>query len=87
MKNLLLDLEREFGSLQEVRLKALQDDSKVLGALLKSPKAKERFFTHIDGAFIFQKERFLAFLNCRQLGGSYTAFVNKKSAYRLVSNF
>lgn len=77
MKNLLLDLEREFGSLQEVRQRALQDDSKILGALLKRPKAKEQFFTHIDGAFIFQKERFLVFLNCRELGGSYTAFVNK----------
>ena len=77
MKNLLLDLEREFGSLQEVRQRALQDDSKILGALLKRPKAKERFFTHIDSALIFQKERFLDFLKLRILDSSYTKFANK----------
>ncbi|RDU55757.1 DNA methylase [Helicobacter sp. MIT 01-3238] len=45
--------------------------------MLQNPALKAEFFTHIDSALVFQKERFLDFLKLRILDSSYTKFANK----------
>ena len=45
--------------------------------MLQNPALKAEFFTSIDSALIFQKERFLDFLKLRILDSSYTKFANK----------
>ena len=73
-------LERKFGSLQEVQIRALRNDSELLAFLLQNPPPqayKARFFTKINDALIFEKEAFLEFLKLRILDSSYTKFANK----------
>lgn len=76
MKEFLQILERNFGSLQELTMKALSNDKELLGFLQTQEKAKQ-FFTHIDETLIFNKDDFLTFLKIHILDSSYTRFSNK----------
>lgn len=96
MKEFLQILERNFGSLQELTMKALSNDKELLGFLQTQEKAKQ-FFTHIDETLIFNKDDFLTFLKIHILDSSYTRFSNKigllsggkllKSSEEVVLNF
>lgn len=52
-------LEQKFGSLQEVKMKILQDDSEILEFLLTHKEAKERYFLDYKGHLVFKKDSFL----------------------------
>lgn len=90
-------LEQKFGSLQEVKMKILQDDSEILEFLLTHKEAKERYFLDCKGHLVFKKDSFLTFLKTRILDSSYTKFSNKiglgvndsflKTSEKVVLNF
>ncbi len=81
MKSLefLKSLEREFGSLQEVQIRALRSDSEFLVFLSQNPPPPtiKCGISKVDSTLIFEKETFLDFLKLRKLGKSYTKFTNK----------
>ena len=77
MTELLELLKARFGELKNVRNLATENNKELLEFLLSDSRFKERFFTSIAGAVVFDRESFLTFLDYRQLGGSYTSFTNK----------
>ncbi len=82
MKSLefLKSLEREFGSLQEVQIRALRSDSEFLAFLSQNPPPPPTIkcgISKVDSTLIFEKETFLDFLKLRVLDSSYTRFSNK----------
>lgn len=77
MTELLELLKARFGELKNVRNLATENNKELLEFLLSDSRFKERFFTSIAGAVVFDREGFLTFLDYRQLGGSYTSFTNK----------
>ena len=77
MTELLELLKARFGELKNVRNLATENNKELLEFLLSDSRFKERFFTSIAGAVVFDRESFLTFLDYRQLGGSYTSFANK----------
>lgn len=81
MKSLefLKSLEREFGSLQEVQIRALRSDSEFLAFLSQNPPPQtiKCGISKVDSTLIFEKETFLEFLKLRVLDSSYTRFSNK----------
>ena len=57
---------------------ALKLDKTLIKLLLSKKRIKEHFFTDIDGTLVFDKDRFIAFVDNKQfLPDSYTAFKNK----------
>lgn len=57
---------------------ALKLDSDLLKLLLSSKKIKEHFFVNVAGTLVFDKDKFLHFVDNKQfLPDSYTAFKNK----------
>ena len=57
---------------------ALKLDPGLLELLLSRPKIKEHFFVKVKGALVFDKDKFLHFVDNKQfLPDSYTAFKNK----------
>ncbi len=83
-KALQKDLESRFESLFALSAKILGKDfelREVLEFLLKHSSLKqsykELFFSDIDGNLIFEKERFMDFLNLRNVSESFTKFSNK----------
>lgn len=95
--DLLGILEQKFGSLQEIKMRILQDDSEILEFLLTHKEAKERYFLECKGHLVFKKDSFLTFLKTRILDSSYTKFNNKiglstndsflKTSEKVVLNF
>ncbi len=57
---------------------ALKLDKDLIKLLLKSDRIKQHFFKEIDGILLFDKEKFMKFINNKEfLPDSYTAFKNK----------
>jgi adenine-specific DNA-methyltransferase len=57
---------------------ALKLDKDLLKLLLSNKKMKEVFFVDVDGALVFDKDKFLRFVSNKQfLPDSYTSFKNK----------
>jgi len=57
---------------------ALKLDKDLIKLLLSDEKMKEVFFVNVDGALIFDKDKFIRFVSNKQfLPDSYTAFKNK----------
>lgn len=57
---------------------ALKLDKELLGLLLSKPRLKEHFFEVVNGILIFDKEKFIRFVNNKAfLPDSYTSFRNK----------
>jgi adenine-specific DNA-methyltransferase len=57
---------------------ALKLDKDLLKLLLSSRQTKEHFFADVDGTLVFDKDKFIAFVDNKQfLPDSYTAFKNK----------
>jgi len=57
---------------------ALKLDKDLLKLLLSKKRIKERFFTNVDGVLVFDKDKFISFVDNKQfLPDSYTAFKNK----------
>jgi len=57
---------------------ALKLDTDLIKLLLSDKKMKEVFFVNVDGALIFDKDKFIKFVSNKQfLPDSYTAFKNK----------
>ena len=57
---------------------ALKLDSELIKLLLNDNKAKETFFSDIEGVMVFDKVKFQKFVSNKQfLPDSYTAFKNK----------
>jgi adenine-specific DNA-methyltransferase len=57
---------------------ALKLDKALIKLLLSKERIKEHFFTDIDGTLVFDKDKFIAFVDNKQfLPDSYTAFKNK----------
>lgn len=57
---------------------ALKLDGALVRLLLSDERIKERFFVEAEGTLIFDKDRFISFVNNKQfLPDSYTAFKNK----------
>jgi len=57
---------------------ALKLDKDLIKLLLSDEKMKEVFFVNVDGALIFDKDKFIKFVSNKQfLPDSYTAFKNK----------
>lgn len=96
MMELLEKLEKEFGSLQDIRTEAIDNSKRLLEFLLQNG-VKEKFFIEIGQNLVFKKDDFLDFLKTRLLASSYTKFKNKiglssndeflKTDKRVVLNF
>ncbi|MCD6219806.1 site-specific DNA-methyltransferase [Candidatus Calescamantes bacterium] len=57
---------------------ALKLDENLIELLLKNDKIKQHFFKNIDGVLVFDKEKFMKFIDNKEfLPDSYTAFKNK----------
>jgi len=57
---------------------ALKLDKDLIKSLLSNKKIKEHFFTEIDKTLVFDKEKFMKFIDNKEfLPDSYTAFKNK----------
>jgi len=57
---------------------ALKLDKNLIGLLLKNKRVKKHFFTEVDKTLIFDKEKFMKFIDNKEfLPDSYTAFKNK----------
>ncbi|MGC8616993.1 MAG: site-specific DNA-methyltransferase, partial [Desulfurella sp.] len=57
---------------------ALKLDKDLIKLLLSYEKMKEVFFIEVEGALIFDKDKFIKFISNKQfLPDSYTAFKNK----------
>jgi len=57
---------------------ALKLDKDLLKLLLSHPRLKEHFFADVDGVLVFDKEKFVRFVNNKAfLPDSYTSFKNK----------
>lgn len=57
---------------------ALKIDKKLIKFLLSDSKIKEHFFTEVDKTLVFDKEKFMKFVDNKEfLPDSYTAFKNK----------
>jgi adenine-specific DNA-methyltransferase len=57
---------------------ALKLDKDLIKLLLSNKKIKEHFFTEVEGTLIFDKEKFMKFVDNKEfLPDSYTAFKNK----------
>ena len=57
---------------------ALKLDKELLRLLLSHPRLKEHFFTDVGGVLVFDKEKFIRFVNNKAfLPDSYTSFKNK----------
>lgn len=78
---LLQDLKNHFETLGVVRNLSLKYDEGLLHYLLEESQYQEefrsRFFIPISSNLIFKLNDFLAFLDLRSLGGSYTAYTSK----------
>jgi len=73
----LLDREGKLLKNRAVEL-ALKLDSGLIRLLLGSEKLKRHFFKEVEGVLIFDREKFVKFLNNKEfLPGSYTAFKNR----------
>ncbi|HPM10863.1 MAG TPA: site-specific DNA-methyltransferase [Paludibacter sp.] len=92
MENLLTQLENllkqrpelklisQDGSLLRNRIieKGLKLDPDLLNLLLSHDRIKQHFFTQVGEVFVFDKEKFLQFVNNKQfLPDSFTAYKNK----------
>ncbi len=89
MQNLLEDLKKSLkkeerftveGELLKNKIveSALKLDECLIKLLLSNKKLKEHFFTKVDEATIFDKDKFVKFISNKQfLPDSYTAFKNK----------
>lgn len=63
---------------------ALKEDKELIGLLLDNDRIKEHFFNEVNGALVFEKDKFIKFVNNKQfLPDSYTTFKNKIG---LISN-
>lgn len=86
LRELLLQDKRFDGDDTAIRKRAvdmaLQPDARFLKLLLSSPAFKQHFFTDIDGILVFDKPRFLQFIQ-----GSYTAFEDKIGLIRENGQF
>ncbi len=57
---------------------ALKLDEELIKLLLKNGRIKEHFFKDVDGILVFDKEKFIKFIDNKEfLPDSYTAFKNK----------
>lgn len=57
---------------------ALKLDKELIQLLLSKPRIKKQFFIKVDGVLIFDKDRFISFVDNKQfLPDSYTNFKNK----------
>jgi adenine-specific DNA-methyltransferase len=57
---------------------ALKLDKDLIKLLLSNNRLKEHFFADIDGTLVFDKDKFISFVDNKQfLPDSYTAFKNK----------
>lgn len=57
---------------------ALKLDKDLIKLLLSNNKIKEHFFTEVEGVYVFDKEKFMKFVDNKEfLPDSYTAFKNK----------
>ena len=57
---------------------ALKNDKDLIKLLLGNKRIKDHFFTKVDEALIFDREKFMKFVNNKEfLPDSYTAFKNK----------
>ncbi|WP_028841994.1 DNA methyltransferase [Thermodesulfovibrio yellowstonii] len=57
---------------------ALKLDRELLKLLLSNSRVRQHFFKEIEGVLIFDKDKFVKFINNKEfLPGSYTAFKNK----------
>lgn len=57
---------------------ALKLDEELVKLLLKNERIKEHFFKNVDGVLVFDKEKFMKFIDNKEfLPDSYTAFKNK----------
>ncbi|MBO8140356.1 MAG: site-specific DNA-methyltransferase [Thermosipho sp. (in: Bacteria)] len=57
---------------------ALKLDKDIIKLLLKNDRVKQHFFRDIDGTLVFDKERFMKFIDNKEfLPDSYTSFKNK----------
>jgi len=57
---------------------ALKLDKDLIRLLLSKKRIKERFFVEVDGTLVFDKDKFISFIDNKQfLPDSYTAFKNK----------
>jgi adenine-specific DNA-methyltransferase len=57
---------------------ALKLDKDLIKLLLSNNRFKEHFFADIDGTLVFDKDKFISFVDNKQfLPDSYTAFKNK----------
>lgn len=78
---LLQVLKEHFETLGVVRNLAQKYDEALLRYLLEESQYKEefksRFFTQTSQSLIFKLNDFLAFLDLRSLGGSYTGYASK----------
>jgi len=82
LKNLLQKDERLVSKGELLKNKiielALKLDKDLIKLLLSDKKMKEVFFVNVDGALIFDKDKFIKFVSNKQfLPDSYTAFKNK----------
>lgn len=72
-----VDLEGKLLKNRIVEL-ALKLDENLIRLLLKNERIKQHFFKDIDGVLIFDKEKFMKFIDNKEfLPNSYTAFKNK----------
>jgi adenine-specific DNA-methyltransferase len=82
LKNLLQKDERLVSKGELLKNKiielALKLDKDLIKLLLSDKKMKEVFFVNVDGALIFDKDKFIKFVSNKQfLPDSYTSFKNK----------
>ena len=90
MQNLYKDLEKllltvddfksEDGRIlkNKVAEAAISNDATLLGKLLQNSKLKKHFFTEIETALVFNKDKFIQFTSSKEfLPDSFTAFKNK----------
>ncbi|MEO0267818.1 MAG: site-specific DNA-methyltransferase [candidate division WOR-3 bacterium] len=82
LKNLLKKDERLVSEGELLKNKiielALKLNKDLIKLLLSDKKMKEVFFVDVDGALIFDKDKFIKFVSNKQfLPDSYTAFKNK----------
>jgi len=82
LKNLLQKDERLVSEGEILKNKvielAIKLDKDLIKLLLSDEKMKEVFFVNVDGALVFDKDKFIRFVSNKQfLPDSYTAFKNK----------
>lgn len=82
LKSLLLKDERLVNEGELLKNKvielALKLDKDLLKLLLSNKKMKEVFFVDVEGTLIFDKDKFIKFVSCKDfLEDSYTSFKNK----------